>query len=887
VIVRSDGARIAAVRGDPDHPANRGRLCTKGESLLLTLRPETRLLHPELRPMAGARVQREHARVHADWEPALEAAAAGFARIIGEHGPDSVAFYVSGQLLTEDYYVFNKLARAVAGTNNIDTNSRLCMSSAVSAYKLTLGADAPPACYEDIDHADCIVIAGANMAYAHPVLFRRIEAARARRPAPKLIVIDPRRTDTAAQADLHLALLPGSDVALFNGMLHVLLWEGLIDASYIARHTEGFDPLKAVVSEYTPRAVAQLCGLRAEDIVQAARWFGGARAALSLYCQGLNQSVQGTEKNATLINLHLACGQVGRPGAGPLSLTGQPNAMGGRETGGMATLLPGHRDPADPADRDEVARAWGVPALPVAPGLTAIEVFEALHAGRVKAVWIACTNPVQSLPGEVRAGEALAHAELVVVQEAFAATETTPYADVLLPAATWGEKQGTVTNSERCVSRVRAAVPPPGEARADWRIAADFALRLGRRLGREVGHLFAYATPQDIFDEHRALTAGRDLDMTGLSYALLEASGPQQWPLPAGRTQGAQRLYVDGKFPTPNGRARFVAAAHRATAERTDARHPLHLSTGRLRDQWHGMSRTGSVARLFAHAAEPRLSMHAGDMGRRGLRDGDLARVTSRRGALVLRVQASDELQPAQAWLPMHWGRRFLTGGSNALTLGAFDPISKQPEFKHAAVQVEKLDWRWELVALRVSERSDHLQRVQPLLERFPHASCGLLGRERTVTVLRAAAPAAVAQSLIDQVDAALDLNHEAGALDYRDARRGVAKRVLLHDGALVGARLSGETAAHAWLADLMEQGVSVESLRGVLLAPAANPAAVPAARGRVLCNCFDVTERDARTRLAQGCSLEALQSELKCGTQCGSCLPELRRLSMAAGAAA
>jgi assimilatory nitrate reductase catalytic subunit len=512
VIIETADQRIVNVRGDPDHPANFGSLCSKGSTLHLTAEPRARALHPELRR------QRALPRQRVDWDDALDFAADRFARIIAQDGPDSVAFYVSGQLLTEDYYVFNKLAKGLIGTNNIDTNSRLCMSSAVTGYKLSLGADAPPACYEDIDHAQCVFVAGSNLAFAHPILYRRVEDARARNPQMKVIVVDPRRTETAALADLHLALLPGTDVALFNGVLHVLLWEGLCDHAFIRGHTEGFDALKALVAEYTPKATAQICGVPADDIVRAARWFGTSGATLSLYCQGLNQSVQGTDKNTALINLHLATGQIGKPGAGPLSLTGQPNAMGGREVGGMATLLGAHRDLANPADRAEIARFWGVKTVPAAPGKTAVEMFEAVRAGQIKAIWIACTNPVQSLPNHARVTEALERAELVVVQEAFRSTETTPYADVLLPATAWGEKDGTVTNSERRISRSRAAVKAPGEARHDWQIATQFALRLARKLDRDAAALFPYRSPQQIFDEHRETTRGRDLDITGLAY---------------------------------------------------------------------------------------------------------------------------------------------------------------------------------------------------------------------------------------------------------------------------------------------------------------------------------------------------------------------------------
>ena len=484
VIIESQGNDITGVRGDPDHPANFGRLCTKGRALHLTasapVTRQTRLLHPMRRE------HRNEAPKRTSWDSALNFASESFAQIIREHGPDAVGFYISGQLLTEDYYAFNKLAKGLIGTNNIDSNSRLCMSSAVAGYKQTLGADAPPTCYHDVEHAGCIFIVGNNTAYAHPILFRRIEDAKAANPALTIIYADPRRTDTAEIADLYLPLQPGTDVMLFNGMLHLMLWEGWLDAAFIAGHTRGFDALKATVRDCTPDLVAQTCGIKKDDLFAAAKLFAtGATgdfvhraATLSLYCQGLNQSSSGTAKNAALINLHLATGQIGKPGAGPFSLTGQPNAMGGREVGGMANLMSGHRDLANAAHRAEVAALWGVPSVPSAPGKTAVEMFQAAADGKIKALWIACTNPAQSMPDQTTVRRALERAELVIVQEAFATAATCAYADLLLPATTWGEKTGTVTNSERRISRVQPAVAAPGEARHDWSIAVDFARRL-------------------------------------------------------------------------------------------------------------------------------------------------------------------------------------------------------------------------------------------------------------------------------------------------------------------------------------------------------------------------------------------------------------------------
>ena len=874
VIIESDAGRITGVRGDPDHPANYGRLCSKGSTLHLTARDEMRALYPELRTSRGEERQRT------SWDTSLNAVADKFAAIIRRHGPDAVGFYISGQLLTEDYYAFNKLAKGLIGTNNVDTNSRLCMSSAVAGYKATLGMDAPPGCYEDIDHARCIFIAGSNTAYAHPIVFRRIEDARQKNPDLKLIVVDPRRTDTASAADLHLAILPGTDVALFNAMLHVMLWEGWCDQAYIAAHTENFEQLKATLLEYTPQFASAICGIAAADIVQAAHWFAQG-PTLSLYCQGLNQSVQGTQKNAALINLHLATGQIGKPGAAPLSLTGQPNAMGGREVGGMANLLSGHRDLANPAHRAEVAALWGVPDVPAQPGKTAVEMFEAVRCGEIKALWIACTNPAQSMPDLNLIKESLDAAEFVVMQEAFLNTDTVPYADVLFPASTWGEKEGTVTNSERCISRVRSAISPPGEARHDWHIVVDFARRLAQKLGKH--NVLDYANTEAIFNEHRTTTLDRDLDIGGLSYALLESAGPQQWPIPQGAQQGRKRLYEDGVFPTPSGKARFANTAYVPVAEDTDVRYPLHLNTGRMRDQWHGMSRTGGVGRLFSHVEEPLLSMHADDMQRRGMAEGDIAQVNSRRGKLTLRVAASSEMRAGQVFVPMHWGSQFMSGlGVNALTLSAFDPQSKQPELKHAAVQVKKLDLPWQMVAMGQGDVLKRMARLQPLLVNFDYAALGLYGRDQELVVLRVAHAAAVADELLLQIDAILGLDNPALVMNYRDARRGISKRALMENGRLLGVRLTGETAARDWLKEIIARGTDAQSLRPWLLAPLSSPPAGQPQRGRIVCNCLDVSEQEILHEVKNGLDISTIQAKLKCGTQCGSCLPELKRLATA-----
>ncbi|MBC7918835.1 MAG: molybdopterin-dependent oxidoreductase [Rhodoferax sp.] len=936
VIIEAKDNQITGVRGDPDHPANFGRLCTKGSTLHLTASSDVTQQARLLQPMR--RLQRGDAPQIVAWNSALDLAVDKFAKVIADHGPDAVGFYVSGQLLTEDYYVFNKLAKGLIGTNNIDTNSRLCMSSAVAGYKKTLGADAPPACYDDVNHAECIFIVGSNTAYAHPILFRRIEDAKNRSPSgsganppPKIIFCDPRKTDTAEIADLYLPLLPGTDVMLFNGMLHIMLWEGWIDAAYIAAHTNGFEALKALVRDCTPDVVAQTCGINKDDLLEAARLFATSKSTLSLYCQGLNQSSSGTAKNTALINLHLATGQIGKPGAGPFSLTGQPNAMGGREVGGLANLLSAHRDMANPQHRAEVAALWGVPSVPDKPGKTAVEMFQAAADGEIKALWIACTNPAQSMPDQATVRRALERAEFVVVQEAFATTATCAYADLLLPATTWGEKEGTVTNSERRISRVRAAVYAPGAARHDWKIAVDFARKLELEW-MAARSLFPFEFPEAIWNEHRESTRGRDLDITGMSYAMLE-DAPQQWPLKEGDSTGKVRLYEDGIFPTTDGKANFVATPYKPVAEPRESRYPFSLTTGRLRDQWHGMSRTGTLGRLFGHVPEPALQMHPQDMDRRLLKEGDLVHVTSKRGSILVPVQASNELGLAQVFMAMHWGEEFLSGvsstgerlaGVNALTTSAYCPDSKQPEFKHAAVKVLKADMPWSLLAMAWLPSDLALtarQKLQGLMAKFPFASCTPFasrqtssaagppqgasalsggsdplsggawgpGTQRSGVLFRASAHAAPDAALLAQIESIFQLDGPL-VVRYADPKQGqrrAARLVRSADGnaTLEGFLLAGDTSAQSWIKTLLQDEQPAQAYARALMVPGTKAPVAVVSRGNTVCTCFNVTDVAIEAHLSQ-CEgsakerLESLQRALRCGTNCGSCLPQLQRMT-------
>jgi assimilatory nitrate reductase catalytic subunit len=889
VIVSSTGAQITGVRGDADHPANFGRLCTKGSTLALTAAPHLQHMRaqtPLWRPQRGQGWQ------PLGWNAALDKVAQRLADTVTAHGPDAVGIYLSGQLLTEDYYVFNKLAKGLIGTNNVDTNSRLCMSSAVAGYKLSLGADAPPACYDDIGLAQTIFITGSNMAWAHPVLFRRLEDARAANPLMKVIVADPRRTETATTADLHLQLLPGTDVVLHHALLHVMMWEGLTDAAFIKAHTTGFEALRDRVREFTPAHAGKVCGLKADDIVQAARWLGSHTPTLSLYCQGLNQSSSGTDKNSTLINLHLATGQIGKPGAGPFSLTGQPNAMGGREVGGLSNLLSAHRDMGNAQHRAEVAALWGVPDVPSKPGKSAVEMFQAAADGEIKALWIVCTNPAQSMPDQHTVKRALERAEFVVLQEAYLKTATATFADVLLPASSWGEKSGSVTNSERRISLVRAAVPAPGQARDDWRIAVDVARRLENliRPDSELS-IFPYDTSESVWNEHRESTRGRDLDITGLSYANLEQ--PQQWPFPSGAQTGVERLYTDGQFATADGRARFVAPAWRPTAEQRDAHYPVSLNTGRLRDQWHGMSRTGTLGRLFAHDAEPSVEMHPQDLNRRRCNAGDLVRVKSRRGELILPIRANIEVQPAQAFIAMHWGAEFMAGlGVNTLTSSAFCPQSKQPELKHAAVRVERAALPWQIVGACWLPQDQALfvrEKLRAQFADFTYAVCVPFGREEeghagTVGVLFRAAATQAQLANLAVIEDALQLSGRT-ALRYADARNGQHRAMRLGpDGALQAFLLAGDASAQGWVLDLLQQRAPAASFGRALLAASKSPPSPVAPKSEQVCACHDVSEMAIATLLSscEGNAAQLLvqvQKQLRCGTECGSCLPAVKTL--------
>jgi assimilatory nitrate reductase catalytic subunit len=666
--VRRD--RITGVTGDPDHPTNRGGLCAKGQHLAEVVRARDRLLDPMV---GGHRVS---------WPEAIGHVVTGIRRALDEGGPDSVALYLSGQLLTEDYYVANKLGKGLLGTANVDTNSRLCMASTVAAYKRAFGADGPPGCYDDFEQASHVFFWGSNAADTHPILFGRLLVARRRSPRA-WTVIDPRRTETAEAAETHLAIKPGTDVALALAMAATLFQEDRVDEARVRKTCAGVKEMRSAALAMPPDIAAPICGIEAETIRQAARDFAAAPAALSLWCQGLNQSSAGTDKVNALINLHLLTGQIGRPGAGPFSLTGQSNAMGGREVGGMATELAAHHRLDDPDDRAAVERFWGLGPVPKQRGLTAVELVDAIAERKVRVLWVVCSNPLASLPDGWAARTAFEKLDMLIVQELYHPTDTSAIADVLLPAAGWGEKTGTMTNSERRVALCEAAIEPPGKARADWEIFAE----VGRALGG--GNAFAWPDVAAVFAEHVELTRGRDLDMSGLSHQLLRQRGPQQWPFPAGGEPAARR-YIDGRYATPDGRARLMPVVYRPPAEAPDERFPLRLTTGRQRDQWHTMTRTGRVAALRRNTAETVVTISSQDAALSGVTDGEWSLVSSPRGEIRARVKV-DAGQPAGlVFMPFHRGPLLeASGWANTLLGRALDPVSFQPELKHTVVRVE------------------------------------------------------------------------------------------------------------------------------------------------------------------------------------------------------
>ncbi|MEM7624197.1 MAG: nitrate reductase [Planctomycetota bacterium] len=682
VDVKTRNGEMTSIHADPTAAPNFGMLCPKGAFLFKSDDKARRLTKPMIREEKGGPLR------EATWTEAIDRVARGLRDATADRGPDAVAWYGSGQLDTEASYLFTKLFKGFLGSNHTDTNSRLCMSSAVAGYVRSFGSDGPPTCYDDFEHADTFFLLGANMTANHPVLFNRVRRRRATHDAARIIVVDPRRSKTAEFADLHLQVKPGGDVAL----LRLLAWElreaESLDRGYIAQSTEGFELLDALLNDLDRAAMFDACGVPEQQIKLAAQWMApgaSSRRLLSCYCMGANQSSRGTDKNTALIDLHLMLGQVGKQGAGPFSLTGQPNAMGGREVGYLSHQLPGYRRVDREADRMTVETAWGLPSgsISARPGRPAVEMFDTAARGELGVLWVACTNPAVSMPDLGVAQEGLRQIPLVVIQDCLRDTETAAYADVLLPAATWGEKRGTMTNSERLVTRSNPATDPPGLARPDWQIVCDIATAMGF-------HGFDFADGDAVWEEFRTLTDDTLCDMTGITNDRLDTHDGTHWPFPAADERPTLRRYTDGHFPTPSGRARFSTATYLPTAEATDDTYPLHLTTGRVASQWHTRGRTGCVPELNRLAPHPIAEVHPIDAGAAGLRDGDTAWIISRRGRALAEVSVTHNTAPGLVFLPFHFGDTLhAESAANYTTHRVVDTASKQPELKHAVCRIE------------------------------------------------------------------------------------------------------------------------------------------------------------------------------------------------------
>lgn len=855
----TDGRGAPSISGDVLHPSNFGKLCSKGSALAETLSLSTRLLHPEI---GGRRVS---------WDEALDRVADALKGIRNRHGPDSIAFYLSGQLLTEDYYVANKLAKGFIGTPNVDTNSRLCMASSVAGHKRAFGADVVPGSYEDLDEADLVVLTGSNTAWCHPILFQRIQKARASK-GTKVINIDPRRTATSDGADLQLSLASGSDTCLWNGLLVWLADHGHVDFDYVASHTEGFEAALDLARDHAGSIsrVAFNTGLTTDEVAAFFELWSVSARVVTCYSQGVNQSVQGTDKVNAIINCHLATGRIAKPGAGPLSLTGQPNAMGGREVGGLANMLAAHMGFSD-RERDIVRRFWRAPNLVSGEGLKAVDMFTAVARGDIKGLWVMGTNPAVSLPRADAMRAALANLDCFVISEVVSSNDTIHHASIRLPASAWGEKDGTVTNSERRISRQRPFLPPAGESRPDWWIVAQVAERLGW------GSAFRYASAADIFREHAALSGfenhgERVFNISGLAtlsdgdYETLE---PVQWPVFTDR-QGTKRVFADQHFATPTGRARFVPVSRKVDRPAPSDAWPLVLNTGRIRDQWHTMTRTGLSARLSVHISEPFVEINPADAAIACLEDGALARIETAHGAAVVRVVVTDRVAAGNLFAPIHWSDENSSAGCiGALVHDAADPVSGQPDLKATPARISPVEFSYAGFLLSPEERNSHLSALEVVYWARAKVAAGWL------TTFAIDGSFAMARKLADAMIGA------GPRTSVADEFAGLFRSAVVADGAiasLVFLSRSKNLQPSTWIKDMLGQdALSIAERRAILAGT--NPQ-TRADEGPIVCVCHQVGANRIGDAIARGCrTADAIGRDCGAGTNCGSCLPEIHRM--------
>lgn len=860
ILATPDGLGGAAISGDPDHPANFGRLCSKGSALGETLGLANRLLYPMIRCDKGSMER-------VAWSDALDHVAHRFQHIIARDGPGAVAFYLSGQLLTEDYYVANKLMKGFLGSANVDTNSRLCMASSVAGHRRAFGADTVPGCYEDLDEADLLVLVGSNAAWCHPVLYQRMLANKQGRGA-RIVVIDPRRTDTAGDDDLFLGLKPGTDTALFSGLLVYLADQGKLDNDYIEAHTSGFDDALARARSMAGSigATALATGLAEADVAAFFQIYASTPRVVTLYSQGVNQSAQGTDKVNAILNCHLATGRIGKVGASPFSLTGQPNAMGGREVGGLANQLAAHMA-FTPPDIDRVRRFWKAPRIATHEGLKAVQMFDAIARGEIKALWVMGTNPAVSLPNADIVREALKKLELFVVSENVISNDTVDAGPhVLLPAQAWGEKSGTVTNSERRISRQRAFIDAPGETKPDWWILGEVAKRLG------FGAAFNFNSPADIFREHAALSAFenegyRDFDIGGLkalSDEAFDTMAPVQWPVRLD-AQPQARFFADGHFYANDRKARFIAPEIPALRTETTAARPLRLNTGRIRDQWHTMTRSGESPRLGQHLPEPFVEVHPDDAARHGVADGDFARVTTDYGQCTLRVVVSARQQRGMLFAPIHWSEANATGARvGSLVAPYTDAFSGQPENKATPASITPYEYVF---------RGFALSRKPLVLPAHAWAA-------------RVAVNGGYGYLFADNADLKdwqfwLKSFTSGDLAEYKDFGGGVYRAASFAGDSIETCLFIGPARdAGDWnvVKGLFGADALTSDQRRMLLSGKSADGLADA--GPIVCACFGVGRNTICDSIAAGARNAAdIGAKLKAGTNCGSCIPELKRL--------
>ncbi|PSL21223.1 nitrate reductase [Shimia abyssi] len=845
VLAAPDGAGGLTIKGDPTHPANAGRLCSKGSALGETVASDGRLLTPQIdnRP--------------ASWDHALDLVASRFSETIAKHGPDSVAFYVSGQLLTEDYYVANKLIKGFLGTANIDTNSRLCMASTVAGHKRAFGTDTVPGTYEDLEQADLVVLVGSNLAWCHPVLYQRLAAAKATRPNMRVIAVDPRRTATTDLADMHLAINAGTDVALFNRLLSEIHEQGAVNAEFVTGHVTGFDAALDAASSTD----VTVTGIPHAQLTEFLNLWIRSERVVTVFSQGVNQSDHGTDKVNAILNCHLATGRIGQPGMGPLSVTGQPNAMGGREVGGLANMLACHLDIENPEHRALVGGFWNAPNLPDHAGLKAVDMFRAVSEGRIKALWVMCTNPAVSLPQADFVRDAIANCDFTVVSDLTATTDTACLANVVLPATGWGEKDGTVTNSDRVISRQRAVLPKTGQSRHDWDIISDVARRMGWQ------DAFDYSTPAEIFREYAALSGlaaaqGKDFDISGLSdltNSEYDALHPTRWPIPTRGTSG-DRMFADGRFFTPSTRANMLALTQSSAPPAV--RGTYRLNTGRIRDQWHTMTRTALSPRLNQHTGEPFLEIHPQDALAIGLKAADLTKVESRHGYAILRVLITDRVRPGAVFAPIHWTSEYASAGRICTVIpSATDPISGQPDTKAAQVSITPFAPTWYGFAVSSSRLSPDTGYWAAA--RHPSGWRTELAGQNTPDSWET-----FAQTLFAAQDATFS--------SVIDQTRRTARVALHQNGQLIGALYAAPNpvaVSRSYVANLLGSPGRT--------ALAGHPGADQPDPGTTICACFNVGVNTILNAITTQdlLSVEQIGVALSAGSNCGSCKPELAAL--------